>query len=97
MSIIMTFTEPTLKPTQSLFSNYEKIKLLLVSMGIKEELIRPNSNLYSDLGFDLMDQSDLILLVERYFGIRLEEELASSIMNLSHLDRVIFEKQLSRN
>lgn len=60
---------------EELFIMYERIKAILQEYAcIDPELIRPDSNLQTDLGLNSLDVVNVIVEFEEEFGIEVEEE-----------------------
>ncbi len=58
---------------------------------IDAELLTPESLLNEDLGLDSLDAVDLIVMVDKQLGVRIEEEQARSIRTLEDVYKIIFE------
>ena len=58
---------------------------------IDAELLKPESLLNEDLGLDSLDAVDLIVMVDKQLGVRIEEEQARSIRTLEDVYKIIFE------
>ena len=64
---------------------------------IEAELLKPKSLLYEDIGLDSLDAVDLIVMVDKKLGVRIDEEDARSLKTLEDvykiIDELIKEKQ----
>ena len=64
---------------------------------IDAELLKPEARLYEDLGLDSLDAVDLIVMVDKELGVRIEEEEARTILTLEDvyatIDELLKEKQ----
>jgi len=64
---------------------------------IDAELLKPESLLNEDIGLDSLDAVDLIVMVDKQLGVRIEEEQARSIRALGDvyniIDALLKEKQ----
>ena len=58
---------------------------------IDAELLTPESLMNEDLGLDSLDAVDLIVMVDKQLGVRIEEEQARSIRTLEDVYKIIFE------
>ena len=58
---------------------------------IDAELLTPESLLNEDLGLDSLDAVDLIVMVDKQLGVRIEEEQARSIRTLEDVYKIIDE------
>lgn len=58
---------------------------------IDAELLKPESLLYEDIGLDSLDAVDLIVMVDKQLGVRIEEEEARSIRTLEDVYNIIEE------
>ncbi|MBU0462980.1 MAG: acyl carrier protein [Proteobacteria bacterium] len=58
---------------------------------IDAELLKPESLLNEDLGLDSLDAVDLIVMVDKQLGVRIEEEQARSIRTLEDVYKIIDE------
>ena len=54
-------------------------------------LLKPKSLLYEDIGLDSLDAVDLIVMVDKRLGVRIEEEQARSIRTLEDVYQTIDE------
>ena len=50
--------------------------VLVTEFEVPEEKIRPEAHLFSDLELDSLDGIDLIVALERRFGVKVDEETA---------------------
>lgn len=60
-------------------------RILLKDFEIKKELIRPEAELVKDLEIDSLDIIDLVVLVERNFGIKVDNDDLSGIRTVNDL------------
>jgi acyl carrier protein len=64
---------------------------------IDPELLKPKSLLYEDIGLDSLDAVDLIVMVDKKLGVRIDEEEARAIKTLediySTIEELLKEKQ----
>ena len=58
---------------------------------IDAELLKPESLLYEDIGLDSLDAVDLIVMVDKQLGVRIDEEQARSIRTLEDVYKIIDE------
>lgn len=58
---------------------------------IEAKLLKPEALLYEDIGLDSLDAVDLIVMVDKKFGVRIEEEEARAIRTLDDVYRTIDE------
>ena len=56
---------------------------------IDAELLKPESLLNEDIGLDSLDAVDLIVMVDKQLGVRIEEEQARSIRTLEDVYNII--------
>lgn len=62
---------------------FEKLKELLVSeLSIDHELITPDAELVNDLGINSIELTDLLLLCEDNFGVKIDDEDAHSFITV---------------
>lgn len=52
---------------------------------LEPEAIRPDADLYKDLGLDSLDAIDLVVALERKFGFKVEEGAAKLIRTVGQL------------
>ncbi|WP_338813122.1 acyl carrier protein [Bernardetia sp. Wsw4-3y2] len=71
---------------------FERIKMILMSMDVEEEYISENRNFYEDFYFDSLSYMNLIVLIEHYFGIVIEDNLAEKIHTVAELQTVVYSK-----
>ncbi|MEN8210352.1 MAG: acyl carrier protein [Thermodesulfobacteriota bacterium] len=64
---------------------------------IDVELLKPEALLFEDLGLDSLDAVDLIVMIDKELGVRIEEEQARAIKTLANvyqtIDGLLKEKQ----
>ena len=58
---------------------------------IEAELLKPEALLYEDIGLDSLDAVDLIVMVDKELGVRIEEEEARALRTLEDVYRTIDE------
>ncbi len=58
---------------------------------IDAELLTPESLLYEDIGLDSLDAVDLIVMVDKKLGVRIDEEEARSLRTLEDVYKIIGE------
>jgi acyl carrier protein len=72
-------------------------KVLEEEFEIDAALLKPEALLFEDIGLDSLDAVDLIVMVDKELGVRIEEEEARSIRTLEDvykiIDRLVSEKQ----
>lgn len=62
----------------------EKVKAFLIEdLEIDEEKITPEARLREDIGIDSLDLVDIVVLVQRSFGIRIQAEEMAEVKTLS--------------
>ena len=66
-------------------------KVLEEEFEIDAELLKPESLLNEDLGLESLDAVDLIVMVDKQLGVRIEEEQARSIRTLEDVYKIIDE------
>lgn len=59
--------------------------LVASEFELEPETIRPDADLYKDLGLDSLDAIDLVVALERNFGFKVEEGAAKLIRTVSQL------------
>ncbi len=68
----------------------ETINTMMVEeFEIDAQLLKPDALLYEDLGLDSLDAVDLIVMVDKELGVRIEEEEARSIRTLEDVYQII--------
>ncbi|AFM03030.1 acyl carrier protein [Bernardetia litoralis DSM 6794] len=70
------------------------VKMILLSLGIKEERIQPHRDFYEDFDFDILTHLNMIFLVEAYFSIFINDEEAEKINTIKELEQIIQKKLL---
>ncbi len=72
-------------------------RVLEEEFEIEPHLLKPEALLYEDIGLDSLDAVDLIVMVDKELGVRIEEEEARSIRTLENvyeiIDELLKEKQ----
>ncbi|MDT8379889.1 MAG: acyl carrier protein [Desulfotignum sp.] len=58
---------------------------------IDAELLKPEALLYEDIGLDSLDAVDLIVMVDKELGVRIEEEDARELRTLEDVYKIIEE------
>lgn len=58
---------------------------------IEPGLLRPEALLYEDIGLDSLDAVDLIVIVDKELGVRIEEEDARELRTLEDVYTIIGE------
>jgi acyl carrier protein len=71
---------------------FERIKMILMSMDVEEERISESRNFYDDFYFDSLSYLNLLVLIEHYFGIVIEDNLAEKINTVAELQAVVQSK-----
>jgi len=66
-------------------------KVLEEEFEIDGELLKPEALLYEDIGLDSLDAVDLIVMVDKELGVRIEEDDARSIKTLEDVYKIIDE------
>ena len=66
-------------------------KMLEEEFEIDPDLLKPEALLYEDIGLDSLDAVDLIVMVDKQLGVRIEEDSARSIRTLEDVYKVIDE------
>ncbi len=68
----------------------ETINTVMVEeFEIDAGLLKPDALLYEDLGLDSLDAVDLIVMVDKELGVRIEEDEARSIRTLEDVYQII--------
>ncbi len=71
---------------------FERIKMILMSMDVEEEHISEHRHFYDDFYFDSLSYLNLIVLIEHYFKIEIEDHLTEKIYTVSDLQTVVLSK-----
>ncbi len=58
---------------------------------IDASLLKPRALLYEDIGLDSLDAVDLIVMVDKELGVRIEEDDAKSLRSLEDVYNIIEE------
>ncbi len=66
-------------------------KVLEEEFEIEAALLKPEALLYEDIGLDSLDAVDLIVMVDKELGVRIEEDDARSIRTLEDVYKIIDE------
>lgn len=66
-------------------------KMLEEEFEIDPDLLKPEALLYEDIGLDSLDAVDLIVMVDKQLGVRIEEDSARSIKTLEDVYNIINE------
>ncbi len=66
-------------------SVYERLKRLLVDLGVVEEDIAPNVSFLDDLNLDPLDLGDLFLMVEEEFDVEIPDTDARRLLTVRAL------------
>ncbi len=66
-------------------------KMLVEEFEIDPDLLKPEALLYEDIGLDSLDAVDLIVMVDKQLGVRIEEDSARSIRTLEDVYNIIDE------
>ena len=64
-------------------------QVLVKEFEIDAALLKPNALLYEDIGLDSLDAVDLIVMVDKELGVRIEEEEARAIRTLEDVYQTI--------
>lgn len=56
---------------------------------IKAEFLKPEALLYEDIGLDSLDAVDLIVMVDKELGVRIEEEDARELRTIEDVYKII--------
>lgn len=64
-------------------------KVLEEEFEIDAALLKPEALLYEDIGLDSLDAVDLIVMVDKELGVRIEEDEARSIRSLEDVYKII--------
>ncbi len=63
--------------------NFDKLKEILVDvLGVKEDVVRPESKFVDDLGADSLDLVELIMSFEDKFSIEISDEQAEKLVTV---------------
>lgn len=61
----------------------EKVrKFLLEELEVEEENVRDDAQLYADMGIDSLDLVEIVVIVDREFGFRLNPEDMKEVLTL---------------
>ncbi|MCA1794199.1 MAG: phosphopantetheine-binding protein [Desulfobacteraceae bacterium] len=75
-------------------------RVLEEEFEIEAHLLKPTALLNEDIGLDSLDAVDLIVMVDKELGVRIEEEKARSIRTLEDvytiIDDLLKEKQAGK-
>jgi len=66
-------------------------RMLVEEFEIDPDLLKPEALLYEDIGLDSLDAVDLIVMVDKQLGVRIEEDSARSIRTLADVYKIIDE------
>ncbi len=66
-------------------------KVLEEEFEIEAALLKPEALLYEDIGLDSLDAVDLIVMVDKELGVRIEEDDARAIRTLEDVYKIIDE------
>lgn len=66
-------------------------KMLVEEFEIDPDLLKPEALLYEDIGLDSLDAVDLIVMVDKQLGVRIEEDSARAIRTLADVYKIIDE------
>ena len=66
-------------------------RVLEEEFEIDAQLLKPEALLYEDIGLDSLDAVDLIVMVDKELGVRIEEDEARSIRSLEDVYKIIDE------
>jgi len=64
---------------------------------ISADLIKPTANMHETLELDSLDYVDLVVLIEKYFQVKLKGEDFKEIQTFNHLYEVVYKKTLQLN
>jgi len=56
---------------------------LIEDIEVEEDAIKPDAHLKNDLGIDSLDFVDIVVIVERNFGFKINPEEMKEVTNLS--------------
>lgn len=71
----------------------QKVRLFLVDeLEIDEAKIAPEARLKEDIGIDSLDFVDIVVIVERIFGVKIKPEEMSSVKTFSQFCDYLEEK-----
>lgn len=69
---------------------FDEIKNLLVSeLSVSPEDVTPEAELVSDLGINSIELTDLLLLCEEHFNVKLDDEDARKLLTVGDIVRYI--------
>lgn len=69
---------------------FERIKELLVEeLGIDGDTVTPESNMVTDIGADSLDIVQLLIRMEKEYGIRFSDEEMKSVQTVGDVVRYI--------
>jgi acyl carrier protein len=72
---------------------FDKIRTLLCNqLGLKEDVIKPESRILEDLGADSLDVVELLMLLEDEFGIEVDEEQAVNLKTVNDIVKLVDKK-----
>lgn len=65
---------------------YTRVEKVIFELGLcAQEEIRPDANLHGDLGLDSLDGVELMLSIEKEFGIEFDDEVAEKIVTVNDI------------
>lgn len=67
-------------------------KFLIDEIEIDESVIKPEANLYNDLGIDSLDFVDIVVIVEKIFGFKIRGDEMKDIITLNQFYDYVNEK-----
>lgn len=66
------------------------LQIMEEEFELEPELLQPNANLYEDLGLDSLDAVDMVVALEKAFGMKLtDEEAVRAVRTLEDLFQLI--------
>jgi len=74
-------------------STFEKVKKIIVSkLGVDEDKVVENAVLTTDLGADSLDSVELVMDIEKEFGIEISDDAAMKISKVKDIVEYIDSK-----
>lgn len=71
----------------------ERILTILEEFGVERRSVTENVNFVKDLGFDSLDTVDLMMKLEKEFGLRIPDEDYHKLTTMSKLVKYLEEEQ----
>lgn len=73
--------------------DYKLRGILAEKLGVDDEKLTPTARLVEDLGADSLDKVEVILEIDKSFGITFEDEELENVRTVGDLDTLIKSKR----